>query len=125
MDKPAPVTIPGQVEAPKPPRPLKVEGMKLWTRAWSLANTWLSPQTDIEVLLLTCEALDERTELRKLVAADPADRFARGSLRALNKEILDTLGRLGFTPTDRARLGVAEVKVEDDLEKFRREQGIA
>jgi hypothetical protein len=99
--------------------------MKLWTRAWSLANTWLSPQTDIEVLLLTCEALDERTELRKLVAADPADRFARGSLRALNKEILDTLGRLGFTPTDRARLGVAEVKVEDDLEKFRREQGIA
>lgn len=125
MAEDAPIVMPGQRETPEPPRSLKRDGRGLWDRAWSLAHTWLSPQTDIDHLLMTCEALDERAELRKLVAASPEDRFLRGSLRQVNKEVLDGLSALGFNPTDRARLGVAEVKVEDDLESFRREQGIA
>jgi len=125
MDKDAPVTLPGQRTPPKPPRPLKKDGLGLWNRAWALAHTWLSPQTDIDHLLLVCESLDERAELRKLVLAQPDERFLRQSLRAVNKEVLDGLSALGFNPTDRSRLGVAEVKVEDDLEAFRREQGIA
>jgi hypothetical protein len=122
-DKDAPVTLPGQREAPKPARVLKRDGKGLWERAWSLAHTWLSPQTDIDLLLLTCEALDERAELRKAVLADPADVRLRQALRSLEKQLLDSLGQLGFTPTDRARLGHAEVKIQDDLEKFREEQG--
>jgi hypothetical protein len=125
MHEDAPIVMPGQREAPTPGRPLKKDGKALWARAWSLANTWLSPQTDIELLLLTCEALDERAALRSAVLANPADRFLRQSLRSLEKQLLDSLGQLGFTPTDRARLGVAEVKIEDDLETFRREQGSA
>jgi phage terminase small subunit len=124
MDKDAPIVMPGQRTPPKPPRSLGKDGKQLWDRAWSLAHTWLSPQTDLDLLLLTCEALDEREALRKLVMAGDADRFDRGALRALDKQIVDSLGSLGMTPTDRARLGVAEVKIEDDLEAFRREQGI-
>lgn len=124
MDVDAPVILPGQKEPPKPARPLKKDGLGLWTRAWSLANTWLSPQTDVDYLLMVCEALDERAELRKLVAASPEDRFLRSSLRGVNKEVLDGLAALGFNPTDRSRLGVGEVKVEDDLEALKRELGI-
>lgn len=123
MAEDAPVILPGQRTPPKPPRPLKKDGLGLWARAWALAHTWLSPQTDLDHLLLVCEALDERADLRKLVAASPDDRFLRSSLRQVNKEVLDGLSALGFNPTDRSRLGVGEVKVEDDLEAFRREQG--
>lgn len=124
MDKDAPIILPGQRTPPKPPRALKRDGKGLWDRAWSLAHTWLSPQTDIDMLLVTCEALDEREVLRKLVMGGEADRFDRAALRQLDKQINDSLGLLGFTPTDRSRLNIAEVKVEDDLEAFRREQGI-
>ena len=44
----------------------------------------------------------------------------RSGLRALDKQITDRLQLLGFTPADRTRLGVAEVRVEDDLEAFRK-----
>lgn len=123
MDKDAPILLPGQVEPPKPPRPLKKDGLGLWRRAWSLAHTWLSPQTDVDHLLIVCEALDERAELRALVGRFPEDRFLRGSLRQVNKEVLDGLSSLGFNPTDRSKLGVAEVKIEDDLEALRQETG--
>lgn len=123
MDKDAPVVLPGQKQPPPPPRKLNKDGAELWKRAWSLAHTWLSPQTDVDYLLIVCEALDERASLRKLVLAAPDDRFLRSSLRQVNKEVLDGLSALGFNPTDRSRLGVGEVKVEDDLEAFRREQG--
>ncbi len=124
MDKDAPIVMPGQRTPPKPPRKLGKDGQQLWERAWSLAHTWLSPQTDLDFLLIVCEALDEREALRKIIMSGDADRFDRGAMRQLNKEVYDGLSRLGFTPTDRARLNVAEVKVEDDLEAFRREQGI-
>jgi hypothetical protein len=43
---------------------------------------------------------------------------ARKQLRELNREIADWLTQLGFNPTARARLGLAEVKAASTLEKL-------
>jgi hypothetical protein len=40
-------------------------------------------------------------------------------LRELEKNITNSLSLLGFTPTDRSRLGVAEVKAKSKLEELR------
>ena len=37
----------------------------------------------------------------------------------MDKTILSCLSQLGFDPTARARLGLAEVKAEDTLEKLK------
>jgi hypothetical protein len=119
-------TLPAAKATPKPPRPLKASGSKLWERAWRDAITWLSPDSDIELLLIVCELLDERDALRKRVmanASSPDIWRDRAGLRALDKQVIDGLALLGFSPTDRARLGVAEVKQEDELAAFRRQAG--
>lgn len=104
---------------PDPPRPLRTDGLALWERAWKAGRTWMSDQSDVDVLLLLCESLDERTALRELVL-DEGDWRQRSALRALDKQIIDKLQLLGFTPSDRARLGVAEVKKDDEMGKYRR-----
>jgi hypothetical protein len=50
--------------------------------------------------------------------ADPADRKLNMSLLETEKLLQSGLGLLGFTPTDRSRLGVAEVKAKSKLEEL-------
>jgi hypothetical protein len=112
------ILLPAITEIPEPTRELSNDGMALWDRVWSSGSHWISPTFDIEILQLTCEMLDERTDLRRKVAieGDPKDR--RG-LRELDKQIISNLSLLGFTPADRSRLGVAEVRAQTKLEKLR------
>ena len=112
------VLLPGSKEPPAPPLPLKARGKALWDLAWREAHYWLAP-TDVHALALLCQDIDEREDLRKDVTAS-GDWRQRSALRALDKQITDKLQLLGFTPADRTRLGVAEVRVEDDLEAFRK-----
>ena len=42
----------------------------------------------------------------------------RRGLRELDKQIVSNLSLLGFTPSDRTRLGVAEVKAQSKLEEL-------
>jgi hypothetical protein len=65
---------------------------------------------------MTSEALCEREALRELVLAQPDNPKARSGLRELERQLVSNLGLLGFTPSDRARLGLAEVKKESKLE---------
>jgi hypothetical protein len=78
----------------------------------------LSYSTDLDLLLIVCEQLDERAKLRTKVWNDgrPDERKA---LRQLEKQIVENLSLLGFTPTDRSRLGIAEVKKLSKLEALR------
>lgn len=103
---------------PDPPRPLGVAGTHLWSRAWVAAGAWLSPQTDLDLLLMVCEQMDERIVLRIRVLREGNVDDRRG-LRDLDKQIVSGLSLLGFTPTDRARLGLAEVKAHSKLEEIR------
>lgn len=116
---PAVVTaLPQRATNPDPPRPLGPAGRMLWDRAWDHGRAWIA-ETDMELLLLTCEQIDERQMLRIRVLRDN-DWRERSGLRAIDKVIQDGLGMLGFSPSDRSRLGVAEVRVASALEDVRR-----
>jgi hypothetical protein len=104
-------------EAPEPPRPLLKYGQELWDRVWSMGATWISAKTDIELLVMTCEMIDERWNLRVKVMQTDEPRLRRG-LRELDRQIVSNLSLLGFTPSDRSRLGVAEVKAVSKLREL-------
>jgi hypothetical protein len=109
------ITLPMADATPEPPRPLGQEGMKLWNRIWDSGRTWISPTSDIELVTILCESMDERTLLRLTVlrGTDWRDRVA---LRTLEGQLVSILSALGLNPTDRSRLGVAEVKARGALE---------
>jgi hypothetical protein len=69
---------------------------------------------------MTAEGLSERDSLRALLDIDPGNFRARSGLRELERQIVSQLALLGFTPSDRARLGLAEVKKESKLEELLR-----
>ena len=109
------IALPMAVETPQPPRPLKDDGTKLWNRIWDSGRTWISPTSDIELVTILCESMDERTQLRAKVL-NGGDWRDRGALRALETQLVAILSVLGLNPTDRSRLGVAEVKARGALE---------
>ena len=116
-DQSAITLIPMAEVAPEPTRPLLKYGKELWDKVWDTGINWISPNTDTELLLMTCEMIDERWNLRVQVMTnnDPKDR--RG-LRELDKAIVSNLSLLGFSPSDRSRLGLAEVKKMSKLEEI-------
>lgn len=109
--------LPQVTSIPEPRRPLLKYGRELWDEIWENGVRWISSQSDIELFLMTCEMVDERWNLRVRVMQDqdPRDRRA---LRALDSQIVNNLQLLGFTPTDRTRLGVAEVAVRSRVEEL-------
>lgn len=109
--------IPQATQTPEPARPLLKYGQELWNRVWESGINWISPNTDLELLLMTCEMIDERWNLRVRVMTDNNPKDRRG-LREIDKQIVSNLGLLGFTPSDRSRLGVAEVKKMSKLEEL-------
>jgi len=112
------VVLMQQVEqTPEPPRPLLKYGQDLWDRIWGMGAIWVSDRTDLELLTMTCEMVDERWNLRVKVMQSDDAKMRRG-LRELDKQIVSNLSLLGFTPSDRSRLGVAEVKAKSKLEEL-------
>jgi phage terminase small subunit len=111
------IALPMAPEAPTPPRPLGQEGLKLWNRIWDHGKTWISPTSDIELVTLLCESMDERTQLRLTVlrGSDWRDRVA---LRSLESQLVSMLSALGLNPVDRTRLGVAEVQRVSALDQL-------
>jgi len=102
----------------EPPRPLGATGRVFWDRILGMANSWVSPETDLELLMMTSELIDERWSLRISVFRD--NRLEdRKALRNLDKQLVAQLSLLGFSPTDRSRLGFAEVKRQTKLEELR------
>jgi hypothetical protein len=102
---------------PEPTRPLLKYGQELWDRIWGMGATWVSDKTDLELLMMTCEMVDERWNLRVKVMQSDDHRLRRG-LRELDRQIVSNLSLLGFTPSDRARLGVAEIKARSKLQEL-------
>lgn len=107
---------------PIPQRQLFESGMALWERVWGMGKTWISEKTDSELLLMTCELIDERVRLRSFVWNNPDAWRERRALRDLDSSIIKNLSLLGFTPVDRTRMGVAEIKARSKLEELRERQ---
>ena len=123
-NSPKPSIIIAAVEGiPEPSRPLDLAGRAYWDRIWGAGQIWLSPNTDIELLLMTCEMLDERELLRTHVANDFERWRERSALREIEKGIVRNLSLLGFTPSDRMKLGIAEVKKISKLEQLKAKHG--
>ena len=113
------------IELPPYPDGLSIEARRLWQRAWDAGIIWLSPISDIDSVEQACRLLDGVTAAREryLATREPAD--ARAWV-ALNGELRSALAALGFDPTARSRLGVAEVKAASAIDKLierRRERG--
>jgi len=104
----------GVTSLPEPTRPLLEPGREMWDKVWTSGARWISPNTDHELLLMTCEMVDERWNLRIQVLKQNSPKDRKG-LRDLEKLIINNLSMLGFSPADRTRLGLAEVKTQSKL----------
>ena len=102
---------------PEPARRLEESGLNLWRQAFGRAETWLT-DTDLELLLITCEKLDERDLLRVFVMENIEAWHERAGLRVLEKQIEENLTLLGFTPTARQKLGIQHVKAQSKFEQL-------
>jgi P27 family predicted phage terminase small subunit len=125
---------------PPVPIDLKPAGRTMWSMVWGgPAAVWLSPQVDAIRVHTVARLLDEIEEYHKLVTGlgavleepivtpsgqvvadsarfvpNPAVRMLRDAQKQLDRE----LSSLGFDPTSRSRLGLAEVKRESILQRL-------
>lgn len=122
---------------PPVPSTLGKSGRAFWTQAWRAAQAWLSPDLDVVAVESACQLVDQIAEMRRQVADDglllsepivtPAgmvvgDRQVTHpllkELRAAEKQLQSWLSTLGFDPTARSRLGLAEVKRQSALQQL-------
>lgn len=101
-----------------PPEGMGPAGVDLWSRVFDEGEIWISPRLDVTLLERVCRALDRQVELERLFDADPSDRKVLMSINETDKLIFVGLGLLGFTPSDRAKLGLAEIKRRSKFEEL-------
>ena len=88
------------------------------------ASAWIGTTDQAVALDLIAQAWDERRGLRDFVARNGysddsgRERPEMKRLGIVEKQITAWLSLLGLTPTDRSRLGVAEVKARSKLEEL-------
>lgn len=105
----------GRVE---PPDSIGAAGRALWSQVFDQGEIWISPRLDVTLLERVCRALDRAVVLEQLFEEDPSDRKLVMSINETDRLIMSGLGLLGFSPADRARLGLAEVKRRSKLEEL-------
>lgn len=110
--------IPLEAGRVEPAVELGPSGMRLWDSVFEHGGLWVSGRTDVHLLTLVCQQLDRRDVLMESFEIDPTDRKTVMSLNETEKLIASNLGLLGFTPSDRARLGLAEVRAKSKLEEL-------
>ena len=104
----------------EPLRPLTFSGRQLWDSVFDHGELWISPTLDVHLLQMTCEQLDRRDALLSLIIDAPNDRTLNMNLNDLEKAIMVNLSKLGFTPSDRSRLGFTLAKTKSKLEEMQR-----
>ena len=102
----------------EPLRPLEYAGKQLWDSVFKNGELWVSSRTDIHLLQMTCEQLDRREMLNSLLVDEPTDKNLLMRIAEIEKLITSNLGLLGFTPSDRSRLGLAEIKAKSKLQEL-------
>jgi hypothetical protein len=109
--------LPMAREIPPTPDGLGVQGINLWDKAWTIAVTWLSPDTDINTVKNAAFLADAneaaRNKYMNTLEANDARAFVQ-----VNKAFTDALSSLGFDPVSRSRLGVAEVRAATSIDKL-------
>jgi P27 family predicted phage terminase small subunit len=130
----APLPGEGLVAADSVPTPpdLGDAGLDLWERVWTAGRSWLSLDVDYPLIVMLCQAQDEAEEIRRLLVSGEEERFyvvgngqkvtspLVSQLKDLRVQITAWLSSLGYSPTDRSRLGVGEVRQTDALDELQR-----
>ncbi len=106
-------------QTPEPHRPLGQHGRALWVRVWTSGASWLRPSLDGDLVLMACEMTDERSVLRQMVFTDATAWRERRGLREIDRQITSLLAQIGFSPTDRATLGIGDIK-QHEFQDIRR-----
>lgn len=122
--------LPSYGSTPEPPDGLFDDGLALWNHVWDAGRTWLSPDSDRTIVELLCFAQDEAENIRRGMWEGKFSRFyetANGQmvthplvnqLKDLRTQMTSWLAAIGFSPSDRARLGLAEVRVRNELDEL-------
>jgi len=123
--------ISGVSDTPTAPD-LGIHGIELWHHVWLAGRTWLAPESDRTIITLLCQAQDEAESIRYRIESGEIERFyttANGQmvthplvtqLANLRAQMTAWLAAIGFSPADRSRLGLAEVRVRDELDELQR-----
>lgn len=111
------IALPMADGIPDLPVGIESDGADLWRQIWQQGLHWISPQSDRAAAIEACRVADDLAVARRRYRAtsDPKDAAA---LAAMGKRFDEALSVLGFNPTARARLGVAEVKRVSALDKL-------
>ena len=85
------------------------------------ASAWIAEPDRLGLLVMLRHGWDEWQALGKLAdQCTPRDALLiRKAMRDLEKQITTWLSLLGLSPTDRSRLGVAEVRARSKVEELR------
>jgi P27 family predicted phage terminase small subunit len=121
------VSAMGAVEPPVPPADLGARGSVEWLKIWQ-AGRWLWPDQDYAWIEQVCHAYDDLETFRAQVVKDgltvegyagqmTAHPLIR-EMRACEDTIRKCLSQLGFSPTDRARLKLTELRGASELQKL-------
>ena len=114
-------------DSPKPPRGLGPAGSAVWLKVWSAGASWLHPDADFVLVELLAKGADEHEVLADWLTGE-ADRHwyeyngrryphpVVKQLRDLEAQLTAWLSMLGFSPSDRVRLGVWLVRTEGEFE---------
>ena len=119
-------------DVPDAPPHLGEYGRAYWSMFWDAGRRHLSEKHDSALLEKLCSAIEQVALIEAWQGKDVTRWFyatANGQLvthplikqkSELNAQITAWLSLLGFTPSDRARLGLAEIRVANELDQFRR-----
>jgi hypothetical protein len=102
-----------------PIRPLDEAGLALWDAIYKQGELWISSRTDTHFLQMVCEQHDRRAWLMERIQADPENWRLFRQLHDLENMISSNMSKLGLTPSDRTKLGYAEVKARSKLEELK------
>ena len=109
------------------PEHLGEGGLAAWHQITRTAP-WIGA-SDQGLLVSLCEKIERRDKMVEQMANDqfvivtdkgyPVANPLVGMLSTIETDIVKMMSLLGLTPTDRTRLGIAEVKAQSTLEKLR------
>lgn len=98
------------------PEPAELSPTEVLAGVLEAGSVWLA-QSDLLAVTLLRETVEEREKLRELVLSTNSS-DARKGLREIDKQIIVQLSSLGFDPTARSRLGVAEIRAQSTLQRM-------
>jgi len=116
---------------PQSPASLGMVGVAYWEILWTAGRRHLSELHDTPLMTRLCSNFDRIAELENWLGLDVERRWytspngqivthpAVKQIDQMDAQNTAWMSLMGFTPSDRARLGLAEIRVANELDQFR------